>query len=425
MAGPHVSRIFGAVNLGSFRISAIVAGVTDDGEVMVLGSAHRESKGVRRGFVTDMRAAAYAVLDAVERAEKMADNSVSSVWVGCSGAGLKSSVARVDINIGGRRIERDDVVDLLASASEVIEPEGRTILHAHPASYTLDGADGVAEPVGLYAENLGVDIHIMLADGAPVRNVRETVQSAHLKVSSIVASPVATGQAVLSAEERELGVALVEIGAEVTNIGVYRGGMIVGFVSIPFGSADVTDAIASTFGIRRQQAERLKCVHGSAIASPADHREMIAIDPPQGDPDAAEGGTSNRRTIPRADLIAVITTQFGALMTQVNTSLKALDYIDKRGRQVVLTGGGAELAGLADFAQASLGLPVRLGAFAPLSGLAEAHMKPGFATLAGLVHYAVAEPVDIRKVVPVVKPAGELGGAAIAGRFLKALREYF
>ena len=425
MAGPHVSRVFGAVNLGSFRISAIVAGLTDDGEVLVLGSGHRESKGIRRGFVTDMRQAAYAVLDAVERAEKMADTSVSSVWVGCSGAGLKSSVARVDIEIGGRRIEHDDVLDLLASASQVIEPEGRTILHAHPASYTLDGAHGVAEPVGLYAENLGVDIHTMLADGAPVRNVRETVQNAHLKVASIVASPVATGQAVLTAEERELGVALVEIGAQVTNIAVFHGGMIVGLVSIPFGSGDVTDAIASSFGIRRQQAERLKCVHGSAIASPADHREMIAIDPPQDAVDAAEGGTSNRRTIPRADLVAVITTQFGALLAQVNNGLKSLEYMEKRGRQVVLTGGGAELAGLADFAQGSLGLPVRIGSFAPLAGLAEAHVKPGFATLAGLVHYSVAEPLDIRKVSPAIQPSGEVGGAAIAGRFLRALREYF
>lgn len=273
MPNPRISRVFGAVNIGSFRISAMIAGISETGEMIVLGSGHRASQGIKRGYVTDMTAATYAVRDAVERAEKMANTSVSSVWIGCSGAGLASQVAQVEVDIGGRRIEQDDIDHLLVSARDVIQPDGRMVLHAQPAHYTLDGAHGVPIPRGLHAERLGVDIHVMLADGAPVRNITEAVQSAHLDVEAVVASPIAAGHACLSQEERELGVALVEFGGEVTNVSLYAGGMLVGLASIPMGSGDITDAIASAFGIRRFQAERLKCVNGSAIASPADHRE--------------------------------------------------------------------------------------------------------------------------------------------------------
>jgi cell division protein FtsA len=242
---PRIGRVFGAVNIGSFRISAMIAGLSETGEMIVLGSGHRAAQGIRRGYVTDMAAATYAVRDAVERAEKMANTSISSVWVGCSGAGLASQIAQVEVDIGGRRIESDDVDQLLFAARDVVRPDGRTVLHAQPAHYTLDGASGVADPKGLHAERLGVDIHVMLADGAPVRNITEAVQGAHLGVEAVVASPVAAGYACLSAEERDLGVALVEMGAEVTNVSVHASGMLVGLASIPAGSGDITDAIAS------------------------------------------------------------------------------------------------------------------------------------------------------------------------------------
>ncbi|MEY4722272.1 MAG: cell division protein FtsA, partial [Pseudomonadota bacterium] len=251
MPAPRISRVFGAVNLGSFRISAMVAGISETGEMIVLGSSHRASQGIKRGYVTDMQAATYAVRDAVERAERMANTSVQSVWIGCSGAGLASQVAQVEVEIGGRRIEQDDVDHLLVAGRDVIRPDGRMVLHAQPAHYTLDGAHGVAQPLGLHAERLGVDIHVMLADGAPVRNITEAVQNAHLQVEAVVGSPVASGFACLNPEEKDLGVALVEIGGEVTNVSLHAGGMLVGLASIPMGSADITDAIASAFGIRR------------------------------------------------------------------------------------------------------------------------------------------------------------------------------
>ncbi len=426
MPPPRISRVFGAVNIGSFRISAMIAGLSDTGEMVVLGSGHRASQGIRRGYVTDMAAATYAVRDAVERAEKMANVSVSSVWIGCSGAGLASQIAQVEVDIGGRRIEADDVDQLLVAARDVVQPDGRMVLHAQPAHYTLDGANGVADPKGLHAERLGVDIHVMLADGAPIRNITEAVQNAHLEVEAVVASPVAAGHACLTPEERDLGVALVEMGAEVTNVSVHASGMLVGLASIPMGSADITDAIASAFGIRRFQAERLKCVNGSAIASPADHREMIPVNAPGEEasgPHARHADDKNR--IPRAELISVITGQLGRRMEDVSKALKALGFTGQRGQQVVLTGGGAELVGLADYAQAALGRPVRIGSMPQLTGLAEGHAKPGFATLAGLVLYAAADPVDIRSIKPGYQTALRYSGFGMINRVYRALREYF
>jgi len=432
----RLARTYAAVNIGSFRISAMIMGETESGDLQVLGSGHRASAGVKRGYVTDMAAAAHAIRDAVERAEKAANTPVRSVWIACAGAGLASHVVAVDIEIGGRRIEDEDVEALLVEAQDMIQPDGRKVLHAQPAHYTLDGAHSVANPRGLHAERLGVDIHVMLADGAPVRNLTEAVQNAHLEVEGVVAAPIAAGHACLTAEERDLGVALVEIGADITNVAVFAGGMLLGLHAVPMGSGSITDAIASSFGIRRSQAERLKCVAGSAIASPSDHRELIPVNGPGegGEGGAPVGpiarGADDKNRIVRAELIAVVTQQLGVLTGEIGKALRTMGFAGPRAGQVVLTGGGAELAGMADFMQGALGQPVRLGRPPQLTGMPEAHHAPGFATLAGLCLYAADDPVDIRAVG--AKRAGvyrafsrEAGFMALIARLFRALREYF
>jgi cell division protein FtsA len=436
-AKARLTRVFGAVNVGSFRISAMIMGESESGELLVLGSGHRASQGIKRGYVTDMRAATYAIRDAVERAEKNAGLTVQSVWIACAGAGLGSHVSSVDIEIGGRRIEEEDVELLLYQARGMIQPDGRTVLHAQPAHYTLDGAHGVANPRGLHAERLGVDIHVMLADSAPVRNLMEAVQSAHLDVEGVVAAPLAAGYACLTEEERDLGVALVEIGADVTNIAVFAAGMLLGLRAVPMGSGDITDAVASAFGIRRFQAERLKCVYGSAIASRSDHREMIPVAGPNdaGGEDSAAGGApiargaDEKNRISRAQLVSVVTQHLSLLTTEIGKALKDMGFSGTRAGQVVFTGGGAELAGMAEFAQGALGLPVRIGRTPELKGLPEAHATPGFATLAGLCLYAAEDPVDVRSVSAPRAMRASLGhgarGLFPVGRLFRAMKEYF
>jgi cell division protein FtsA len=297
MAAPRTDGLITAVDIGSSKVAALIAQPVEGG-LQVLGTGQRESRGVKHGFIADMERTEHAVREAVEQAERIARTNIEEVWVSFSAGGLYSDVASVEVALGGQRIEQRDIDELLGAGRNSIDPEGRLVLHAQPALYTLDGLNGVRQPLGLHAEKLGVDIHVVSADPSPVRNLDLCVRSAHLAVKSIVASPIATAMSCLSEEERELGVALVELGAGVTNVSLFAGGLLVGLASLPLGAGEITDDIASTFGMRRAQAERLKCFHGSAQTSPRDNHEMIEV---AGGPDGAEP-----LRISRAQLIAVI-----------------------------------------------------------------------------------------------------------------------
>lgn len=423
---PRFNRAYAAVNIGSFRVSCMILGQDESGALQVLGSSHRKAEGVKRGYVTDMTAASEAIRQAVEKAETIARTTIASVTIGCAGAGLSSKVASVEIAIGGRRIEEDDIDHLLAAARDMLQPDGRMVLHAQPAHYTLDGAHGVANPKGLHAETLGVDIHVVMAEGAPVRNLIEAVQNAHLDVDAVVASPLASAYACLSREERDLGVALVEIGAQVTNVSVHAGGMLLGLKSIPLGSNDITDAVASSLGIRRNQAERLKCVSGSAIATPTDHREMVPVSGP-GEEHALPfaRGADEQNRIARATLVGVVTERLSFLASEVGKALKTLGFSGANAGQVVLTGGGAELHGIAEFMQGALGRAVRVGKPPQIAGLPEAHATPGFATLAGLCLYAADDPVDIRSIRDRTTAVRRFAGLGAVTRVFQAVRDYF
>lgn len=406
-----------ALDIGSSKVSAMIAQKGDGGELIVLGTGQRESRGVKRGYIADMSATEAAVREAVEQAERIAGLNIENVWVGFSAGGLVSDVAEVEFELGGHRVEQQDIDALLHAGRQSIDPQGRMVLHAQPALYTLDGLTGVKKPLGLHADRLGVHIHVVAADGSPVRNLDLCVRSAHLEVKSIIAAPVATGLACLSDEERELGVALVELGAGITNVSLFAGGMLVGLQSIPMGAADITDDIASAFGTRRQPAERMKCFHGSANASPRDNHDMIPLLPI-----AAEDGEGDGSQITKAQLIGVIRQRLEHQMGEVRKALTALKFEGPVGRQVVLTGGGAELKGIADYAQQALGRSVRLGRPRGLTGLPEAHAGPAFATLAGLAFYAASDPIDLRSVAPTGQTVHRPSSMGLFRKLIQAAR---
>jgi cell division protein FtsA len=383
-----------AVDVGSSKVSALIAQKGDDGQLIVLGTGQRESRGVKRGYVADMHATEIAIREAVEQAERIAGFNIEDVWVSFSAGGLVSDIVKLEADLGGHRVEQADIDELLKAGRDAIDPQGKMILHAQPTRYTVDGLAGVRRPLGLHADRLGVDIHVVATDGSPVRNLDHCVRSAHLEVRSIIAAPVATGLACLTDEERELGVALVEIGAGVTNVSVFAQGVLAGLASIPMGSADVTDDLASAFGTPRQWAERTKCFHGSANLSPRDNHEMIDVVPATPD----EGAEGPRIT--KAQLNAIIRQRLERLMAEIQKELKKLGFQDPVGRQIVLTGGGAELKGIADYAQQALGSAVRVGRPKGLVALPEAHAGPAFATLAGLARFAAADPIDLRSLEP-------------------------
>jgi len=396
---PPVRNLVAALDVGSSKVSAMIAEPEEEGRLRILGTGQRESRGVKRGFIADMEKSELAIREAVEQAERIAGTNIDQVFVGFSAGGLVSNIASVEVAIGGRRIEKTDIDALLGAGRDSIDPEGRMILHALPALYTIDGVTGVKNPRGLHADKLAVDIHVIAADAAPVKNLDLCVRSAHLGVEAIVASPVAAGKACLSDEERELGVALVELGAGVTNVSVFAGGMLVGLKSLPFGGSDITDDIASAFGTRRAAAERIKCFYGSAMTSPRDNHDMIEIAPIAGGQEGIEAAR-----ITRAQLVSVIRQRLEHLIAQVEDALKLLGFAGPFGRQVVLTGGGAELKGIADYAQGVLGRAVRVGR-PTMAGLPEAHSGPAFSTLAGLAQFAASDELDLR--AGFASPGGE------------------
>ncbi|HEY0626259.1 MAG TPA: cell division protein FtsA [Allosphingosinicella sp.] len=419
VAPPPQRRLVTALDVGSSKVSALIAEPGEGGELRILGTGQRESRGVKRGFIADMERTEAAIREAVEQAERIAATNVEQVFVGFSAGGLISTVASVEVEIGGRRVEKHDIDALLTVGRDSISPDGRMILHATPALYTLDGLQGVKKPLGLHADKLAVDIHVIAAEPSPVRNLDLCVRSAHLGVEAIVASPVAAGKACLSEEERELGVALVELGAGVTNVSVFAGGMLVGLKSIAIGGRDITDDIAAAFGTRRVDAERMKCFYGSATTSPRDNHDMIELSPMGG---GEEGAEATRIT--RAQLIHVIRQRLEQLMNEIADALKELGFAGPFGRQVVITGGGSDLKGMADYAQGVLGRAVRVGR-PRMPGLPEAHSGPAFATLAGLAQFAASNELDLRQVAaPGHAPVKPTGGGVVQ-RLISAFRSSY
>src|SRR3954452_7475096 len=211
MASRADQQLIAALDIGSSKVTALIVSPGQDGRLTVLGTGQRESRGVKRGYVTDMAASEFAVREAVELAERMSGVTVEEVWASYGAGGLVSDVANVEVELGGHAVEQSDVDELLRGGQDAIDRNGQVVLHAHPALYTIDRAQGVQQPIGLHANRLGVDIHVIAAEPSPLRNIDTVIRQAHLGVRAIVASPVAAAFACLSDEERELGVALVEM----------------------------------------------------------------------------------------------------------------------------------------------------------------------------------------------------------------------
>ncbi len=418
MAVPIEQPLITALDIGSSKVSALIVTRDDDGRLRVLGSGQRESRGVTRGYVSDMEASEVAVREAVESAERISGVTIDDVWANFGAGGLISDIANVEVELGGHQIEQSDINELLRHGRLAVDRGDRIVLHAHPALSTIDGVEGVRSPIGLHADRLGVDIHVVAADPAPLRNLDYVIRSAHLGVRAIVASPVAAAQACLTSEERELGVALIELGAGVTNVSLHAGGMMVGLRSIPLGAKDISDDIACAFGVQRRDAERLKCFYGSAMTSPRDNHEMI-----EANQMGAEEGADPMR-ITRAQLMTVIRQRVEELTSQIDGALKGLGFTGPVGRQVVLTGGGAELKNIADYMQGVLGRAVRVGRPKTITGLLDAHSGPAFTTLVGLAMLASGSRGDIRDLA-LGAVADRKPQAGFLGRLVSAMKGGF
>lgn len=401
---PRADRVLAALDVGTSKVAALIAATDGENPPRILGGGVRACNGVRRGLVADMGRTEQAIRAAMMQAEKASGLEIESVLVSLSAGGLASDVASVEVDVAGERISDDNMLDLLSAGRRHIQERfatgGHSILHAEPTLYTVDGLDGVTNPCGFHAERLQVDIHVVTAATPPCRNLDLVVRNAHLGVEAIVASGVAAPTAVLSPEERELGIAVVEIGAGITTVSVHGGGMLAGLASIPMGAADITSAIAANLATNRVAAERLKTLQGAATAVPRDSHDYVDVPPLDRD-----DGQEVRR-VTRVELIGVIRSQLDILFGEVADALRSMGFDGAVGRQVVLTGGGAELRGIADFAQAALRRNVRIGRPRGLVNLPEPFTGAAFASLAGLILFGSGQGMDIARM-----PLRASGGA--------------
>ncbi len=409
-APPRVERLLTAIDVGSSKIAVLIAGQTGDGSLHALGTGVRESLGVKRGYVTDVAAVDRSVREALEMAERMAGIEVSQAWVGFGGGSLTSRIATHADPFTRGQIEDGDVDELHERARQHLLRDDRAVLHAKLSHYILDRNHWIRNPVGLYADHLGVAVQLVEADRGPVSNLVTAVSAAHVDIKEVVATIMAAGLASLSEEQRDIGTALVDVGAALTNVGLFVGGALIGVATLSAGGGDITDDIASEFGIRRSEAEKLKCRYGSAISSPRDHQDQIDVG--QGE----DGGERPKRT--RAQLNAVIRARLDHFVPQIGVALKEMGDGGPGARQVVLTGGGAELKGMADYVQGVLGGTARTAKLSGIAGLPSAHNSPAFSTAVGLVLHAANPPDDLR---PMGRAQGRIDPSAPWWRRLAAM----
>jgi cell division protein FtsA len=354
----------------------------------VIGVGHVSTKGMRAGAVVDMDAAAASVRGAVENAEAMAGQAVTDITVSASAGSPSSTRIAVDLDLASREVTDRDLRRALGEALRRRQDPGRVMLHALPLSWRVDGHRGVKDPRGMFGETLGVDVHIVSAASDPVQNLVACVERCQLNVAGVVAAPYAAGLSALSADEMELGVLVVDMGAHVTSVAIFNEGALQHLDCVPAGGAHVTNDIARGLSTPVSAAERIKALHGCALDSPDDDRVMIEAPPVAG---SGEAGMAQH---PRALLNAIIRPRLEEIFELIRDRLDAAGAREAGGRQMVLTGGAAQLPGTAELAGRVLGKQARIGRPANLAGLGDAVSGPAFSACAGIMHRHVTGPVE-------------------------------
>lgn len=349
--------------------------------VEVLGFGHYRSAGVKSGYVIDLERAEQAIRYAVHQAERMANVTLDTIVASLTAGRIASQTLAANVALDGHAVTERDIGRVLRAGSDhAIEP-GRSILHSMPIGFALDGDRGIADPRGMYGSGLGVDMHLVTADVGPLRNIEQCINAAHLEVEGYVTAAHASGLSVLVDDEMDLGTVCIDIGAGTTSIGVFYDGEFVHADVIPLGGHHITMDLARGLSTRVDEAERLKTLHGSALPSPADDRDILMI-PPVSD-DGHEGG----QPVPRGALTRIIRPRLEEILEMTRDRLAASGFAGLAAKRLVVTGGGSQMSGLTELSRRILSRNVRLGRPIGINGLPEAGTGPAFAAAAGLLIY--------------------------------------
>jgi cell division protein FtsA len=408
------SGVVTAIDVGSTKVCCFIARPEDDAP-RVIGIGHQISRGVRNGVIVDIDAASHSILTAVHAAEQMAGEEITEAVVNISGGFGPSRLVKAESSVNGREISDTDMRRVLELGYRLREPADRAVIHSVPVGFSIDGSRGIRDPRGMYAQKLAVNMNIVTAASAGLRNLATCIGRCHLEIAALVVSPYAAGLAALVDDESELGVTIIDMGGGSTTIAVFFDGNLVFTDSVPVGGVHVTNDIARGLSASLAHAERMKTLHGNAIASLADEREMISV------PQVGEDDDGQANHVPKSLLVGIIAPRLEETLELVRDRLESSGFDKIVGRRIVLTGGACQLPGTRELAALILDKQIRVGRPLRIAGLAEATGGPAFATTAGLVHFALSERAELPRHG---RALTEVPGGVIS-RVGSWIREYF
>ena len=378
--------IVAAIDIGTTKICCFIARV--ENEPRILGLGQQIARGVRGGTIIDLEAAGASISGAVHAAEQIAGHQIDRAVVNLSGGYRASRIVRTEIAVGRREIGDPDMRQVLERGYAMRDAPDRQVIHSIPVGFSIDDSRGILDPRGMAGERLGIDMHIVTAAIATVRNHTAALGRAHLEAEALVVSPYAAGLACLVEDEKDLGVTVVDMGGGTTTIGVFFGGNLIFADAVPVGGMHVTHDIARGLSTPLAHAERLKALFGSAVSSTLDEREMIAV------PQIGEEENSQVSHVPKSLLVSIIAPRLEETFELVRNRLDASGSDRVAGRRVVLTGGACQMHGARELAGLILDKQVRIGRPMRVKALAEATQGPAFSTAAGLLHFALSERAE-------------------------------
>lgn len=370
------------LDIGTTKIAALIADVTDDMRLNIIGVGLVPSRGLRKGAVVDIDQTTESIVQAVEKAEHMAGRRVESVFVGITGEHIRSlnSKGMIAVTSPTREISREDVERVMESSRTVVLTPDREIIHAIPRGYIVDGQNGIRHPEGMSGLRLEVETHIIHGSSTFLQNVTKCVQRAQLQVSALVVEPIATAEAVLTEAERNLGVALADIGGGTTDVAVFTDGEIYYTGVIPVGGNHVTSDISVGLRTPPEESERIKLQYGCAMIQMADDSAMVPHRPM---------GSNEERKIPARVLAEIVEPRMRELLELVYEEIKKSGAAGMLPGGLVLSGGGSLMRGVAELAREVTDMPVRIGRPMNIGGLADKVDSPVFATGVGLLLYGL------------------------------------
>ncbi len=375
-----------AIDIGTTKTCCFIARVED--QPRILGIGHQIARGVKGATIIDLDAAAHSIRGAVHAAEEMAGETIGRAVVNLSGGYTASRIVKAEIAVGRREITDNDMRQVLERGYATREAPDRQVIHSIPVGFSIDDSRGILDPRGMAGERLGVNMNIVTAAAASVRNLTAALGRAHLEIEALVVSPYAAGLACLVEDEMDLGVTVIDMGGGTTTIGVFFGGNLIFADAVPVGGLHVTNDVARGLGTPLAHAERMKALFGSAISSSLDEREMIAV------PQIGEEEDGHVNHVPKSLLVSIIAPRIEETFELVSHRLDASGCDKLAGRRVVLTGGACQLHGVRELAGLILDKQVRIGRPMGIKGLAEATHGPAFSSAAGLLRFALSERAE-------------------------------